>query len=613
MAFKIGENVGPYRIISQLGQGGMATVYKAYHASLDRYVAIKVLHAAFKEDPTFTARFAREARVLAKLEHTNIVPIYDFAEHNGDPYLVMKYVEGDTLKARMSQGALPMDEVLKVIDAVGSGLSYAHKQGILHRDIKPSNVIITHDNQYFLSDFGLARIASAGESTLSQDTMLGTPNYISPEQAKGVRDLDARTDIYSFGVLIYEMVVGRVPFSGDTPFAIIHDHIYTPLPLPSKVNPNVSEEVERVLLKALAKDREDRFADASALVSAFNQAISQPASASLLMNAAAVGVAATAPVVSDATATAQSPNAAPTVQAAKPVEQKPKSKTWMWIAGGVGALVVLAIIGLIAFNAIRNFNQNANRQTQAARSGTNVALGTPQPQPQGGTPRPSQQGAIIPPGGATSPFLPTAIAMVAANPNNSDAHMRLAQAYFESGQPGEAVREYIKAAELVRNDVKVYMEGARVMQRDPIAVLSLLADGLEKNKNNRDLLEAAAIAMNAAVLHDDAEPILQEYVRRFPEFAVPRYALTMFYLQHRQLDKARLVVDEMIIKFPNDPYTYFSSGMLAMSNNQREQAIKEFERVLADRSAGDPLKRRSQEMINIAKGTPNPPPGTPRP
>ncbi|MBI5053076.1 MAG: protein kinase [Chloroflexi bacterium] len=570
------------------------------------------MHAAFKEDPTFTARFAREARVLAKLEHTNIVPIYDFAEHNGDPYLVMKYVEGDTLKARMSHGALPMDEVLKVVDAVGGGLSYAHKQGILHRDIKPSNVIITNDNQYFLSDFGLARIASAGESTLSQDTMLGTPNYISPEQAKGVRDLDARTDIYSFGVLLYEMVVGRVPFSGDTPFAIIHDHIYTPLPLPSKVNPNVSEEVERVLLKALAKDRDDRFADASALVSAFRQAIPQPASASMMMNAAAaaVGVAATAPVTSGATATAAS-----TVQAAKPVDQKPKSKTWMWIVGGVGALVVLAIIGVIAFNAIRNFNQNSTRQTQAARSGTNVALGTPQPQPQGGTPRPPQGTGIPPQVGATSPFLPTAIAMVATNPNNADSHLRLAQAYFESGRAGDAVNEYIKAAELSRNDAKVYLEGARVMQRDPIAVLSLLADGLEKNKNNRELLDAAAIALNAAILRDDAEPILQDYVHRFPDSPVPRYALTMFYLQHRQTDKAKISVDELVAKFPKDPYTYFSSGMLAVANNQRDQAIKEFDKVLADKTSTELLKRRSQEMINILKGTPNPQPlpATPRP
>jgi len=610
MTFKIGENVGPYRIISQLGQGGMATVYKAYHASLDRYVAIKVLHAAFKEDPTFTARFAREARVLAKLEHANIVPIYDFAEHNGDPYLVMKYVEGDTLKARMSHGALPMDEVLKVVDAVGGGLSYAHKQGILHRDIKPSNVIITNDNQYFLSDFGLARIASAGESTLSQDTMLGTPNYISPEQAKGVRDLDARTDIYSFGVLLYEMVVGRVPFSGDTPFAIIHDHIYTPLPLPSKVNPNVSEEVERVLLKALAKDRDDRFADASLLVSAFHQAIPQPASASMMMNAAAAaaGVAASVPVTSDAAVTAAS-----TLQAAKPVDQKPKSKTWMWIAAGVGALIVLGIIGFIAFNAMRNFTQNSNRQTQSARTGTHVAIATPQPQPQSATPRPSQGTGIPPQVGATSPFLPTAMAMMATNPNNADSHLRLAQAYFESGRAGDAVNEYIKAAELSRNDAKVYLEGARVMQRDPIAVLSLLADGLEKNKNNRELQDAAAIALNAAVLREDAEPILQDYVHRFPDSAVPRYALAMFYFQRRQLDKAKPIVDEMIAKFPNDSYTYFSAGMLAMGNNQRDQAIKEFEKVVADRNASEVLKRRSQEMINLAKGTPNPPPGTPRP
>lgn len=611
MAFTIGENVGPYRIISQLGQGGMATVYKAYHASLDRYVAIKVLHTAFKEDPTFTARFAREARVLAKLEHTNIVPIYDFAEHNGDPYLVMKYVEGDTLKARMSapRGALPMDEVLKVVDAVGGGLSYAHKQGILHRDIKPSNVIITHDNQYFLSDFGLARIASAGESTLSQDTMLGTPNYISPEQAKGVRDLDARTDIYSFGVLLYEMVVGRVPFSGDTPFAIIHDHIYTPLPLPSKVNPNVSEEVERVLLKALAKDREDRFADASLLVSAFHQAMPQPASASMVMNtaAAAVGVAATAPVTSDAAATAAS-----TVQAAKPADQKPKSKTWMWVAAGVGALVVLAIIGLIAFNAIRNFNQNSNRQTQAARSGTNVALGTPQPQPQGGTPRPPQGGALV----GTAPFLPTAMTAVAANPNNTDAHIRLAQAYFESGRPGEAVDEYSKAAELARGDVgaKIIMDGARFMgQRDPIAALSLLANGLERNPNNREMQELVGLYLNAVIQRDDAEPILTDFVHRFDKSAVPRYALAMHYIFRHQNEKVKPLVDEMVAKFPNDPYTYFTAGMNFMINNQRDQALREFEKVTSDRNAPELLSRRAQDQINILKGTPIQQPGTPRP
>jgi tRNA A-37 threonylcarbamoyl transferase component Bud32 len=608
MAFKIGENVGPYRIISQLGQGGMATVYKAYHASLDRYVAVKVLHAAFKEDPTFTARFAREARVLAKLEHNNIVPIYDFAEHGGDPYLVMKYVEGDTLKARMSQGVLANDEILKVVEAVGNGLSYAHKQGILHRDIKPSNVIITHDGQYYLSDFGLARIASAGESTLSQDTMLGTPNYISPEQAKGVRDLDARTDIYSFGVLIYEMVVGRVPFSGDTPFAIIHDHIYTPLPLPTKVNPSVPEDVERVLLKALAKDRDDRFADASALVAAFNQAITQSPSASMVTPGAAAA-AAVLPVASSASITSKAPDAAPTVQSTKPVEQKPKSKTWMWIAGGVGGLVVFAIIGLIAFNAIRSFNQGGNRQTQAARAATNVALGTPQPPLPGGTP---QVGA---PRG-TVQFLPTAMTGVAVNPNSTDAHIRLAQAYFESGRPGDAVNEYTKAADLARGDAgaKIFADGARFMgQRDPIAALSLLANSIERYSNNREIQDLFGLYLNNVIQRDDAEMILTDLVHRFENTPIPRYALAMHYIFRRQNDKVKPLVDELVAKFPNDPYTYFTAGMYYQTSNQRDQAMKEFEKVTANRDAPEVLRRRAQDQINLLKGTPFQQPGTPRP
>jgi serine/threonine protein kinase len=273
MSFAIGENVGPYRIIEQLGQGGMATVFKAYHPALDRYVAIKVLHPAFKEEPNFLSRFQREARVVARLEHPNIVPIYDFAEHKGQPYLVMKFIEGQTLKARLNEKPLTKEEAVEIVDAVGGALAYAHKQGVLHRDVKPSNVLLSPDGSIYLADFGLARMAQAGASTLSKDVMLGTPQYISPEQGQGARDLDQGTDIYSFGVLLYEMVVGRVPFNADTPFAIIHDHIYTPLPPPSAVNPNVPEVVERVLLKSLEKDRKGRFETVEQQVQAFRIAV----------------------------------------------------------------------------------------------------------------------------------------------------------------------------------------------------------------------------------------------------------------------------------------------------------------------------------------------------
>jgi serine/threonine protein kinase len=272
MPFTAGENIGPYRIIEQLGQGGMATVYKAYHPALDRYVALKVLHPAFLEDPNFLARFQREARLVAKLEHPHIVPIYDFAEHNGQPYLVMKFIEGETLKARLVRGDLTAEDISLVVEAVGTALDYAHRHGILHRDIKPSNVILSSDGEIYLADFGLARIAQSGESTLSSDMILGTPQYISPEQAMGTKDLDARTDIYSFGVMLYEMVVGRVPFSSDTPFSIIHDHIYSPLPLPREINPDISPDVERVLLKALAKDRNDRYESVSEMTAAFRKA-----------------------------------------------------------------------------------------------------------------------------------------------------------------------------------------------------------------------------------------------------------------------------------------------------------------------------------------------------
>jgi len=342
MSFAIGENVGPYRIIEQLGQGGMATVFKAYHAALDRYVAIKVLHPAFKEEPNFLSRFQREARVVARLEHPNIVPIYDFAEHKGQPYLVMKFIDGQTLKAHMNEKPLTKEEAVQIVDDVGGALAYAHKQGVLHRDVKPSNVLLSPDGSIYLADFGLARMAQAGASTLSKDVMLGTPQYISPEQGQGVRDLDQGTDIYSFGVLLYEMVVGRVPFNADTPFSIIHDHIYTPLPLPSTVNPNVPEVVERVLLKSLAKDRKDRFETVEQQVLAFRTAV-------LGGEGAFLETIALQPVAEDGSERETSTPIIPDdiIDGEKDAvgQEKPPRKRWPWIVAGL----LISIGCLIAF------------------------------------------------------------------------------------------------------------------------------------------------------------------------------------------------------------------------------------------------------------------------
>jgi len=272
MPFIIGENVGPYRLIEKLGKGGMATVFKAYHPSLDRYVAIKALHPAFMEHPGFIDRFEREAKVVAKLDHPNIVPIFDFSEHEDRPYLVLKYVRGETLKARLEKSKLTYKESRHIFRVISSALAYAHQESVLHRDIKPSNVLMEEGGQIYLADFGLARMTETSQTTLSGQMMMGTPHYISPEQAKGLGDLDSGTDIYSLGVMMYELLVGEVPFQADTPFSVIHDHIYSPLPLPREMNPDLNEDIQRAILKSLAKKREDRYENISDMMTMFLKA-----------------------------------------------------------------------------------------------------------------------------------------------------------------------------------------------------------------------------------------------------------------------------------------------------------------------------------------------------
>jgi serine/threonine-protein kinase len=273
MALQEGERLGPYQIISRLGQGGMATVYKAYHEKLDRQVAIKVIHPVLLTDDDFMARFQREARIVARLEHPNIVPVYDFSEHEGHPYLVMKLVEGQTLKDVLLDGPLTLEEIGHIMGAVADALTYAHEAGVLHRDIKPSNIVIDQRGTPYLTDFGLARIAQSGESTISEGMILGTPHYLSPEQAKGHVDLDARSDVYALGIVLYELVVGQVPFSGDSAYAIVHDHIFTPVPPPHQANSDIPEPVSQVLVKALAKERTERYETPVALLEAFNDAV----------------------------------------------------------------------------------------------------------------------------------------------------------------------------------------------------------------------------------------------------------------------------------------------------------------------------------------------------
>lgn len=373
MPFIIGENVGPYRLIEKLGKGGMATVFKAYHPSLDRYVAIKALHPAFMEHPGFIDRFEREAKVVAKLDHPNIVPIFDFSEHEDRPYLVLKYIRGETLKARLVKAKLTYKESRHIFRVISSALAFAHQEGVLHRDIKPSNVLLEKGGQIYLADFGLARITETSQTTLSGQMMMGTPHYISPEQAKGLGDLDSGTDIYSLGVMMYELLVGEVPFQADTPFSVIHDHIYSPLPLPRDMNPDLNEDIQLAILKSLAKEREDRYANVSDMMVVYLKAFD-----TLIMEHPSDGEAPTLLLKSDARRTAAQ-RATVTEDSVVPagtpdtaVEEKTRKKRipgWIWWMA-LPALLTLWLGMMVISNALEPPRPNlisAETLTQEAK------------------------------------------------------------------------------------------------------------------------------------------------------------------------------------------------------------------------------------------------------
>lgn len=267
----LGTTLGHCLIRAVLGYGGMAAVYRGYQRNLDREVAIKVLPPAYAADQAFVDRFHLEARAMGKLSHPNIVTVHDAGEENGRLYIVMAYIPGGTLKQRMG---LPMDprEVAHIIKDVASALTYAHEQGIVHRDVKPVNVLMDSDGRAVLSDFGIAKMLSGTEGLTRAGAGVGTPEYMSPEQCRG-GSVDARTDIYALGVMLFEMLTGHTPFEADNYTALAHAHIYEPVPAPSRLNPRISPAVQSVVLKALAKDPAYRFQQATEMAVALEQAV----------------------------------------------------------------------------------------------------------------------------------------------------------------------------------------------------------------------------------------------------------------------------------------------------------------------------------------------------
>ncbi|MBI5031002.1 MAG: tetratricopeptide repeat protein [Chloroflexi bacterium] len=268
---------GKYIVVKPLGRGGMAEVHLARDPLLDRNVAIKVIYPHLANDPDFGERFRREAKLVASLRHNHIVQVYDFDVQNDQPYMVMEYLDGGSLKTRLEAlratgQTLPLAETARILDAIASALDYAHAHGAIHRDVKPANIILTSANEPVLTDFGIAKIVGDAAQLSASGSIVGSPAYMSPEQATS-KPVDARSDLYSLGVVLYEMTTGRVPFQGDSPTAVLMQHLNTAPPAPRQFNANIPEATQAVILKTLAKNPAARFPSATELARAFSAAL----------------------------------------------------------------------------------------------------------------------------------------------------------------------------------------------------------------------------------------------------------------------------------------------------------------------------------------------------
>jgi serine/threonine-protein kinase len=275
-----GKTIGGYQIGEEIGQGGMAVVHRAHQPQLERWVAIKILQATEASGEEFLARFRREARAIAALRHPNILTIYDYGEERGTAFIVMEYVPGGTLKAGLTRQPMEWPDVATLIIPVGRALAYAHSQGIVHRDVKPANVLLARADWPLLADFGLVKLIGQERGITRPGVSIGTPAYHSPEQAAG-EDTDHRSDIYALGVVLYELLTGRLPFEAQSPVQMMMQRIHEPPIPPRRLNPRVTPQLEAVILRALARDPAARHPTMDALVNDLSRLPGAPGRAAL--------------------------------------------------------------------------------------------------------------------------------------------------------------------------------------------------------------------------------------------------------------------------------------------------------------------------------------------
>ena len=412
MTLATGTTFASFRIIEPLGKGGMASVYKAYEASLDRYVAVKVLPAEFLHDPNFAERFSREARVVARLEHPNIIPIYAYGidQEKRIPWMSMRMIAGGALSGvlRGSAQRLPFERSVAILAGVAEALDYAHGKGVVHRDIKPQNILLDEAGRVYLADFGIAKMVESSGGLTQTGMISGTPQYMAPEQATGLT-VDNRADIYALGIVAFEMFTGHVPFVADTPVAILMKHVSEPMPLPSTAE--VPEGLMRAVLKATAKKPEDRWATALDLVRGLETGLGvEPAApappaatvatprpvrpATLVYGAPTAAAAAPATWAPPRTQPAGSRTHVPAQTYAPPAPSGSSSSMapLLFVLGGLGLLVVLGAAAGGAYFLLRPSSEaSVSDGSRTPVTPPPTAAATPwQPPPGTPTPQPTQ-------------------------------------------------------------------------------------------------------------------------------------------------------------------------------------------------------------------------------
>jgi serine/threonine-protein kinase len=574
------STVGRYEIREELGRGGMAVVYRAFDPHFKREVALKVMAGELLEDARLRARFEREAQTIAAMEHPAIVPVYDFGEDDGHLFLVMRLMTGETLADRLRQGPLPVAECASLLERIGSALDRAHSQGVIHRDIKPSNILFDQYGDPYLADFGIARVTESS-ATLTGESVIGTPAYMSPEQVYGDRPVDGRSDIYSLGVVCYEMLTGRQPFKDDTPARVMMKHVMAPTPSLRAANPHLPADVEAVVTRAMAKESDARFATAGELARAMRAAATTAKAARPIREPPATvaqEVAAPSMATQESTATEMAGAIAgeKTVVTPAPGSRAQKGRSRRALLLGALALVLLLVVAgtgaLLANRLLPGSEASAGDMETAATADEAEAVANGGEDAQ----EASGDGAVA----AAATPRPTHT----PQPTPSlDELLQAADEYLQVGDADGARQAYDTAIALQPDDPTLYVRRAETerLLGDPQAAVDDYSRAVEL-----DPQEPAYYAARGSILRDDlgdAEGALEDHqhaVELAPKGAAFQRELAQTLRDVGEPQAALAHANEAISLEPDNPENYAARGQFYYMQGDLERAIADYDHAL---------------------------------